>query len=102
MPRLTLTECKELWHCYIIERAEHDGSARFSDADVEGSREEMLAIAEAIEKRGNAHFRRCAVTAVHEPVRFWSPRNSTEDGIVSYAEADALAQEIRARLGAHS
>ncbi len=52
---------------YLIERAEHDGrvwlepmgpgamalccSSRISDADVEGSREEMLAIAQAIEER---------------------------------------------------
>lgn len=91
---------------YLIERAEHDGrvwidscgfqtSSRFSDADVEGTQAEMLAIAEAIEHRGHASFKRCMVDARNGPVRFCSPRNSHVDGECSLAEADDLARQIR-------
>jgi len=99
---------------FVIERAEHDGrqwlertgpvrmalrcSSRFSDADVEGTAAEMLAIAEAIEKRGDAYFRRCSVRVEGERVFFASPRNSTTEGECSLAEADDLAREIRATV----
>jgi hypothetical protein len=97
---------------YLIERAEHDGrawieevspnvselrcSSRFSDADVEGYGDEMLAIADAIESRGSVRFKRCAVNATSEPVTFCSPRNSRVDGECSLAEADSLVVKIRA------
>lgn len=104
---------------YTIERAEHENkfwfdivkeesgftyhramhSGRFSDyADVEGSAEEMLAIAEAIEKRTSVAFKRCAVYVLGEEVAFKSPRNSTRPGKCSLAEADELAAEIREKL----
>ena len=100
---------------YIIERAEHDNlawierpgpnlsalrtSARFSDnADVEGSAAEMRAIADAIERRALVSFKRCAVDATSDVVRFRSPRNSVVDGVVSRPEADALAEIIRQML----
>lgn len=104
----------ELEDWYVIERLEHDGrewfesagpnsmalrcSSRFSDADVEGPGEEMLAIAAAIENRGYASFRRCAVDARAPLVRFNSPRNSTQDGVASLVEADKLAARIRELL----
>lgn len=112
MPKLVLNDGgMEGW--FVIERAEHDGrswmekvdtncfalrcSSRISDADVEGYASEMLAIAEAIEKRGRASFKRCAVDATKEPVTFCSPRNSQRDGECSLAEADDLAKQIRAK-----
>lgn len=100
---------------YTIELAEHENrmwleqtapgcmslrySGRISDADVEGTAEEMKAIAEAIEQRSYAEFRRCAVK-VHEydRVEFWSPRNSQKSGVVSMAVANDLARLIRERL----
>lgn len=109
--KLTLRHCVDMGDWYVIERAEHDGrtwwepteygkrfmtSARFSDADVEGSAEEMLAIADAIERRESVRFKRCAVVATRERVEFESPRNSTRPGFCSLAEADELAREIRA------
>lgn len=109
--KLTVKKSEHLDDWYLIERAEHDGriwteevepdmhvlrcSSRFSDADVEGHATEMLAIADAIEKRGEASFKRCAVDARCEQVTFRSPRNSEEDGVVPYADALALAAEIR-------
>lgn len=111
--RLVCRKSDALDDWYVIEREEAPGearawlepiggggmafmvSARISDADIEGYADEMLAIAEAIEKRGAARFKRCAVNAETEPVHFWSPRNSTRDGEVSLAVADALAKEIR-------
>lgn len=101
---------------FTIERAEHDNefgleptddpdchavtyTGRISDADVEGSAEEMLSIAEAIEKRGSCSFKRCAVSVEGDIVRFRSPRNSMRSGIVRLEDADALAAEIRAKLG---
>lgn len=95
---------------YLIERAEHDGrewmekveggmalrkSSRISDADVEGSAAEMLAIADAIDKRTAFYAKRCAVNAEEDQVRFWSPRNSTRPGKSSRDAADALARLIR-------
>lgn len=114
--KLTLKLCDDIipnW-C-VIERAEHNGAsgiartehgfafvtaARFSDADVEGTRAEMLAIATAIEHRTAFHAERCAVHFEGDEVCFHSPRNSTRDGRVSIADADELAAEIRAKLGA--
>lgn len=111
---LTMKKSEWLDDWYIIERAEHDGrewmerngpnsstlrcSARFSDADVEGSAYEMLALAEAIEQRSRNSFKRCAVRIEGERAYFCSPRNSQEDGEVSLAAADVLAAEIRATL----
>lgn len=113
--KLTIRPCESLGDWYVIERAEHDGrvwfeetgpnsmslraSARFSDADVEGTRAEMLMIADAIQFRTSASFRRCSVDATAEPVRFNSPRNSQVDGTCSLAEADELAEEILRILG---
>ena len=106
--KLTIRKSGEDW--YTIERAEHDGrmwmegrgpnvmalcsSARISDADVEGTGEEMLGIARAIMARDRFSEKRCAVDASCDPVRFWSPRNSMRDGTSSLAEADALAAQI--------
>lgn len=95
---------------YVIERAVHDGrqwlehvpgglslqcSSRFSDADIEGTMEEMQAIARAIIERGKAHFKRCSVDAcASSTVFFSSPRNSTRNGEATLEAADALAAEI--------
>lgn len=73
-------------------------SGRISDADVEGTAEEMLAIAAAIEEGGFVSFTRCGVNAKGTEVAFWSPRNSQVNGHVTHAEAKALAVEIRAKL----
>jgi hypothetical protein len=96
---------------YVIEKAEHDGrvwmepipgggfalqtSSRFSDADVEGEASAMLAIADAIEKRTETSFTRCAVAVNGDTAEFWSPRNSTKHGFTSITEADELASLIR-------
>lgn len=104
---------KSDWHWlsdwYVIELKEHDDkvwveptlhggrlnhSGRFSDADVEGSKEEMLSIAAAIKARGSESFKRCAVRVNGDDVFFWSPRNSQRQGHVTLAIADALADEI--------
>lgn len=59
----------------------------------------MLAIAAAIEAREPERFKRCAVAFDGGRVKFWSPRNSVgHPGVVSLAEADALAAKIRAKL----
>lgn len=112
--KLTLVKSDGMDDWYIIERAEHDGrawfepnehgaslcmSSRFSDADVEGTAGEMLAVAAAIRAKG--HFydaRRCSVNATSEPVRFESPRNSMRDGECSYEEALELAGIIENML----
>jgi len=109
--KLTLKQSDNLADWYLIERAEHNHTAwfvpieggmafqhsgRISDADVEGTAAEMLAIADAImARKENCDAYRCAVDASVEPVRFWSPRNSQEVGKCSLMEADELAAEIR-------
>ena len=100
---------------YTIEWAEHDGtsglrrmgenvyafwhSGRVSDADVEGTADEMRGIAKAIRERGYYAARRCAVQVNETGVEFWSPRNSMGSASVSLATADALADEIESKLG---
>lgn len=94
---------------WLIERAEHDGrewgeptkygvafrrSARITNADIEGSAEEMLDIAAAIKSRGRSWAKRCAVSVLGDVVHLWSPRNSMETAKVSLSVADALAAEI--------
>lgn len=113
--KLTLVRCEELPDWYVIERAEHDGcewleedgpgqgslhrSARFSDnADVEGTSDEMRAIADAIERRTSVSYKRCAVAVYEDRIEFESPRNSRSPGVVSPAEAAGLAEEIRSKL----
>lgn len=101
---------------YTVERAEHEGrqwlepsgpnclrfmdSGRISDACVEGTAEEMREIALAIKARGSASFKRCAVNVHGEQAYFCSPRNSTTDGVVPLAEADAFADQVLAELPA--
>ena len=108
---LTIVKSGYIDNWYVIERAEHDGrewtvrkgpnayglqcSSRFSDADVEGYGEEMVVVADAIDARSSASFKRCAVDVNGEQVRFWSPRNSRMDGVVSYEEAAQLSKKIR-------
>lgn len=106
---LTLEKSEWLTDWYLIVRAEHEGkewmenddssyqcSERISDADVEGYSAEMKSIAAAIEKRASFKAKRCAVEVMGDgSVHFWSPRNSTRPGIVTLADADALAQTIR-------
>lgn len=110
--KLKLVKSDVLPDWYLIERAEHDGrewfeevspncsvlrcSARFSDADIEGSLGEMIAIADAIRCRGRIEFKRCAVRFVFNETKaeFWSPRNSQKRGVVSIADADDLADQI--------
>lgn len=95
---------------YTIEKSEHENkqwleqvglnsfsfmdTARISDACVEGTAEEMIEIARAIENRTSASFKRCAVHFGDDGVHFCSPRNSTVDGVVSIEEADELARQI--------
>jgi len=102
---------------WVIERAEHNNtrglgvhptlgctmlmySGRISDADVEGTGEEMRAIAKAIKERAGVRFKRCAVNvwAEADRVEFCSPRNSTVDGECTLAEADELADLILATV----
>jgi hypothetical protein len=102
---------------WTIERAAHDGrvwlepteygmalmtAGRISDADVEGSEEEMLAIAAAIEARGEFEAKRCAVKVADGRAEFWSPRNSMTIASVPLPAADELAAEIRAKVAAVS
>jgi hypothetical protein len=108
---LTLRE-SSLSGWYVIERVEpyiapedrfniiaSMNQSRISDADVEGTAEEMLAIADAIVSGGVASFRRCAVRMLPDgTVAFFSPRNSQRDGVVSRDVAEALAVEIREKL----
>jgi hypothetical protein len=94
----------------VIERAQHDGrmwleqlgansavlrtSARISDADVEGTREEMAGLARAILDRDSFEERRCAVRVDGDHVELWSPRNSQRPARIPYHHAEALAREI--------
>jgi hypothetical protein len=116
MTKLTLEGSDGGSDWYTIERAEHAHqgdfertapntlayrwSGRISDADVEGTAAEMLDIAAAIKARkSDEPGRRCAVVVEARRVGFFSPRNSTDVGWVSYADALELAEQIERELG---
>lgn len=112
--KLVKSEWLDDW--YTVERVEHEGrqwlepagpncmrlmdSGRISDACVEGTADEMRELAHAIKARGSASFKRCAVSVIGETVYFCSPRNSTRDGVVPLADADAFADQVLAELAA--
>lgn len=111
--RLTLQRSDPSCDWYTIERLEHDGrvwldpneygaslrmSCRITNACVEGTGAEMLAIADAITKREECSFRRCAVRFDGDSAFFCSPRNSEDEGECTLAEADELAEVIRREL----
>lgn len=110
---LTVVAGKRLSDWYCIEWAEHDNtsgfitldknstsywhSGRVGDADIEGSGEEMLMLAGAIElQHGGISFKRCAVeTLPTGDVLLWSPRNSQQEATITATQAAQLAQAIR-------
>ena len=76
-----------------------DGERLEPRADVEGSANEMLLIASAIESGGAAHFKRCAVVSTNVGALVWSPRNSNEAKVLlSPYEAQCLAVAIRSAV----
>jgi hypothetical protein len=109
---LALVKCDGFGDWYLIERAEHDGrewlekaehghrfmrSARISDADVEGTREEMIKLGEAIRSKSSYRAKRCAVSVVaEESAWLWSPRNSQVIAVVPLVVAETLAVELLA------
>jgi len=94
---LTLRKSEHLGDWYVIERR---NGGDVSDACVEGTAAEMLAIAATIAARGYFGARRCAVEFSDGAFTFWSPRNSTGGGndAIHPDDADDLAREIRAAL----
>lgn len=112
--KIVLNKSDVLDDWYTIIRAEHDGhtwlqpvrgggfqymcSERISDACVEGTAEEMIAIANAIKSRENVEFRRCEVRFEDDGVHFSSPRNSMEDGVTTIEEADEFAEQVLREL----
>lgn len=111
MPKLTITKSDILDDWYLIERAEHDGktwfeyheygaslmcSSRLGNAGIEGNFDEMLKIADAIQKRSSVSFKRCEIEYDNNVFYFASPRNTDYDTRVpiSISEADELAEQI--------
>lgn len=114
--KIKLNHCAGMKDWYTIVRAEHDGHAwcertgpnssrhmsseRLSpEACIEGDRKQMLEIAAAIQRRGEAYCKRVAVRFEADGVHLHSPKNSEHDGVVTIAEADELAAQILAELG---
>jgi hypothetical protein len=107
------SSCMDDW--YLIERKYHDGkewfnkipggselccSSRIGNADIEGTGEEMLSIAKAIDEMKNIGFRRCAVEFTKDGVLFASPRNTIDTGpSVTLDNAKALSLEIKSLIG---
>lgn len=111
LPRLKLIKGGDDF--YMIERAEHDGrewhkihldggmalqrSARIDpNANVEGTGEQMLAIADGIERSVDVWFKRVAIRVREDLVGFYSPKNSGDVmGVTSLEHARDLARQIR-------
>jgi hypothetical protein len=119
--RMCLRKCDGFSDYWTIERAEHSGELRIDRmtdvygpynavwtaarlgsgyTDIEGTAHEMREIAEAIQARGMASFKRCAVECLPNGVALWSPRNSLHAVLVTHAQADALARAIEQALAA--
>jgi hypothetical protein len=111
---LALVKSAWLDDWYVIERAAHDGrermrpaeggahfmrSARITNADVEGTADEMREVAVAIEARGMYSAKRVGVSVKGDRALLWSPRNSIGFASVPLSRADALAAEILRTLG---
>jgi hypothetical protein len=62
---------------YVIEYA--DGGS-ISDACVEGTKGEIIALAQAVLAGGEEYFRRCSVSPTDDGFVFSSPRNSEYSG----------------------
>ena len=89
MARLVADEWSSGWWSVYTE----DGRA-INGASVEGTTEELRALARAIRERTHYTERRCAVDARPETgdaVYLWSPRNSTTRTKTTRAQADAFA-----------
>jgi hypothetical protein len=117
---LTLVKCDGMPDWFSIEWARHANrhwlepdsempnvvhcrySGRPSDADVEGTADEMAAIASAIETNASTSFHRCAARRVDDGYELSSPRNSQQPAHISFAQAAHLAGEIRRVLQAHA
>jgi len=93
--KLTLRKSQDLSDWYVIERVAPD-VAELSDAAVEGTQGEMLAIADAIDRRTSVNFSRCGVCVAGNHAFFYSPRHSGTEGRATLAVADDLAAQIRA------
>ena len=89
---LTLRHSEGLGDWYVIERNGRD----ITDANVEGTLEEMRGIAQAIRVGTNYYAKRCAVSIREGKAFFWSPRNSVTKGEATLGEAVSLATQIEA------
>jgi len=109
--KIVLKQCEGMDDWYTIVRAEHDGREWFEDtgpnsssfmmserlvqdACIEGDGEQMLAIAHAIKNKTSESFKRIAVHFEKDGVHLYSPKNSSEDGVVSVQEAEEFADEF--------
>lgn len=113
--KILLKKSNALRDWFTIVRAEHDGrkweeqigpnsfqhmtSERLTpNACIEGSSIEMISLAIAIKARGSASFKRCAVHCEADGVHFYSPKNSTEDAVVSVDDAEDFAEQVLDKL----
>jgi hypothetical protein len=112
--KILLQHAGEEW--YTIVRAEHDGrewwvevgpntyafrmSAWLSpEACIEGTADEMRALAAAIDCYSGVMFKRCAVQHTTAGVFFWSPRNSHRKTLVPFHDALDFAAQVFQQLG---
>jgi hypothetical protein len=101
--KVGVSQASEGWDLWAIEvNGEHIGErpsdrALGFDACIEGNASEMIAIAEAIELRCRASFKRCAIEPIRDGFELWSPRNSQRRAKITPAEAVELAADIRAK-----
>lgn len=113
--KIKLNKCEHMDDWYTIVRAEHDDKEWWEDtgpnsarlmlserivpnACIEGTSSEMLSIAYAIRDSSSESFKRVAVHFAKDGVHLYSPRNSSEDGVVSVEEAMEFADEVIAEL----
>jgi hypothetical protein len=71
---------------------------RLNGASIEGTRAEMLALAEALGSRRDYAAKRCAVRWDYDGALVSSPRNSISPTVLHGGDVTALAQAIRAEI----
>lgn len=87
---------------YVIE---YDDGGDISDASVEGTKAEIIAIAQAVLKNDAEYFKRCSVFPTNKGFKFSSPRNSQGSGdeipkAVAIAWANATLEQFASTPGA--
>jgi hypothetical protein len=100
VPGFDVVNCNVIikdWDWYSINPIYSHAQGR--DACIEGDKEQITKVYEAIRDKQGCYHKRCAVATVDGVSRIWSPRNSQHTVIVSDSQRDKLLADLEKVLG---